>query len=66
MDDAASASLYQSPELAALYDKWFTQPIPPKGVNLDIPMRPGDEASLREANGFAGSVDLLIGNARLM
>ena len=26
--------------LAALYDKWFTQPIPPKGVNLDIPMSP--------------------------
>src|ERR1700720_3401547 len=38
--DAATTSLYQSPELAALYDKWFTQPIPPKGVNLDIPMSP--------------------------
>ena len=38
--DAATASLYQSPELAALYDKWFTRPIPPKGVNLDIPMSP--------------------------
>src|ERR1700724_198879 len=35
---AATASLYQSPELAALYAKWFTQPIPPKGVNLDIPI----------------------------
>jgi glutamate/aspartate transport system substrate-binding protein len=38
--DAATARLYQSPELAALYDKWFTQPIPPKGVNLNIPMSP--------------------------
>src|SRR4030081_1653157 len=38
--DAATASLYQSPELAALYDKWSTQPISPKGVNLDIPMSP--------------------------
>jgi glutamate/aspartate transport system substrate-binding protein len=38
--DAATASLYQSPEIAALYDKWFTQPIPPKGVNLDNPMSP--------------------------
>ena len=38
--DAATASLYRSPELAALYGKWFTQPIPPKGVNLDIPMSP--------------------------
>jgi glutamate/aspartate transport system substrate-binding protein len=38
--EAATASLYQSPELAALYAKWFTQPIPPKGGNLDIPMSP--------------------------
>jgi glutamate/aspartate transport system substrate-binding protein len=38
--DAATASLYRSPELVALYDKWFTHPIPPKGVNLDIPMSP--------------------------
>jgi glutamate/aspartate transport system substrate-binding protein len=38
--DAATASLYRSPELAALYAKWFTQAIPPKGVNLNIPMSP--------------------------
>ena len=38
--DAATASLYRSPEMAALYARWFTQPIPPKGVNLDIPMSP--------------------------
>jgi glutamate/aspartate transport system substrate-binding protein len=38
--DAATASLYQSPEMAALYAKWFTQPIPPKGANLNIPMSP--------------------------
>jgi glutamate/aspartate transport system substrate-binding protein len=38
--DAATAALYKSPEGAALYAKWFTQPIPPKGANLDIPMSP--------------------------
>jgi glutamate/aspartate transport system substrate-binding protein len=38
--DAATATLYRSPEGAALYAKWFTQPIPPKGVNLNIPMSP--------------------------
>ena len=38
--DAATAALYKSPEGAALYAKWFTQPIPPKGVNLNIPMSP--------------------------
>ena len=35
--DAATSALYQSPEMAALYAKWFTQAIPPKGVNLNIP-----------------------------
>jgi glutamate/aspartate transport system substrate-binding protein len=38
--DTATATLYESPEGAALYAKWFTQPIPPKGVNLNIPMSP--------------------------
>jgi len=38
--DAATSALYKSPEGAALYAKWFTQPIPPKGVNLNIPMSP--------------------------
>jgi glutamate/aspartate transport system substrate-binding protein len=38
--DAATSALYQSPEMAALYAKWFTQTIPPKGVNLNIPMSP--------------------------
>ena len=36
--DTATAALYQSPEGAALYAKWFTEPIPPKGINLNIPM----------------------------
>jgi glutamate/aspartate transport system substrate-binding protein len=38
--DAATAALYRSPEGAALYAKWFTQAIPPKGINLNIPMGP--------------------------
>jgi glutamate/aspartate transport system substrate-binding protein len=38
--DAATAALYKSPEGAALYAKWFTQAIPPKGVNLKLPMSP--------------------------
>jgi glutamate/aspartate transport system substrate-binding protein len=36
--DAATAALYKSPEGAQLYAKWFMQAIPPKGVNLNIPM----------------------------
>jgi glutamate/aspartate transport system substrate-binding protein len=38
--DAATAALYQSPEGAKLYDKWFMQKIPPKGLNLNTPMAP--------------------------
>jgi glutamate/aspartate transport system substrate-binding protein len=38
--DAATAALYQSPGGPKLYDKWFMQKIPPKGLNLNVPMRP--------------------------
>ena len=36
--DDATAKLYKSPEMAALYDKWFLKPIPPKGIALNVPM----------------------------
>lgn len=36
--DAALAKVYQSPAMQAIYDKWFMQPIPPRGVNLKFPM----------------------------
>src|SRR5579864_5687636 len=38
--DAATSALYQSPDGLRLYDKWFMQKIPPKGLNLNVPMRP--------------------------
>src|SRR5215212_4692339 len=36
--DGATAALYKSPEGQKLYDKWFTQKIPPKGLNLNTPI----------------------------
>jgi len=36
--DAATAALYQSPDGLKLYDKWFMQKIPPKGLNLNTPI----------------------------
>ncbi|MEH2481930.1 glutamate/aspartate transport system substrate-binding protein [Nitrobacteraceae bacterium AZCC 2146] len=36
--DAATAALYTSADGKKLYDKWFTQTIPPKGLNLNVPM----------------------------
>src|SRR3981189_3191023 len=38
--DAATAALYQSAEGQKLYDKWFMQKIPPKGLNLNAPISP--------------------------
>ena len=36
--DRATAALYQSAEGQKLYDKWFMQKIPPKGLNLNTPI----------------------------
>jgi glutamate/aspartate transport system substrate-binding protein len=38
--DAATAALYTSGEGQRLYDRWFMQKIPPKGVNLNTPIAP--------------------------
>jgi glutamate/aspartate transport system substrate-binding protein len=36
--DDATAALYQSPEGQRLYDKWFMHKIPPRGLNLNVPI----------------------------
>ena len=36
--DAATAKLYKSGEINKIYSKWFQSKIPPKGVNLNVPM----------------------------
>jgi len=36
--DAATAALYTSGEAEKIYDKWFMQKIPPKGLNLNTPI----------------------------
>ena len=36
--DDATAELYKSGKINAIYEKWFLKPIPPKGVNLNVPM----------------------------
>ncbi|MCA3223366.1 MAG: amino acid ABC transporter substrate-binding protein [Burkholderiales bacterium] len=39
VDDAMTA-IYKSGEAAKLYAKWFQSPIPPRGINLNLPMTP--------------------------
>lgn len=36
--DTAIQNVYKSGEINAIYAKWFTSPIPPKGINLNLPM----------------------------
>jgi glutamate/aspartate transport system substrate-binding protein len=38
--DGATAALYQSPEGIKVYEKWFMAKIPPKGLNLNVPLGP--------------------------
>ncbi len=36
--DAAMSNIYKSGQINAIYDKWFLKPVPPKGINLNVPM----------------------------
>ena len=36
--NGALADLYRSGEINGIYQRWFEQPIPPKGLNLEFPM----------------------------
>lgn len=44
--DGTITRLMKSGEFATLYTKWFESPIPPKGVNLNLPMSPQLKANL--------------------
>jgi glutamate/aspartate transport system substrate-binding protein len=36
--DEAMVATYRGDAINAIYDKWFLKPIPPKGINLEVPM----------------------------
>jgi glutamate/aspartate transport system substrate-binding protein len=36
--DAAMTKIYKSGQINGIYAKWFQKPIPPKGIDLNIPM----------------------------
>jgi glutamate/aspartate transport system substrate-binding protein len=38
--DNAMIAIYKSGEINRIYDKWFTKPVPPKGINYNVPMTP--------------------------
>ena len=38
--DAAMTNIYKSGQINAIYAKWFEKPVPPKNINLNLPMGP--------------------------
>lgn len=38
--DGTLTKLMKSGEINKLYSKWFTSPIPPRNINLNLPMSP--------------------------
>ena len=36
--DEAMTKIYKSGEINTIYAKWFLHPVPPKGINLNVPM----------------------------
>src|SRR5689334_18444411 len=38
--DAAMVNIYKSGQINAIWKKWFEKPIPPKGINMHLPMTP--------------------------
>jgi glutamate/aspartate transport system substrate-binding protein len=38
--DNAMTQIYKSGAINGIYDKWFLKPVPPKGINYNVPMSP--------------------------
>jgi glutamate/aspartate transport system substrate-binding protein len=48
--DNTLAAIYKSGEAAAIYNKWFNNPVPPKGVNLNVPLGTTQQNLFRNPN----------------
>lgn len=46
--DKTTAALYESPEIMTIYNKWFTQPVPPRGLNFTLPMSPALKQAFKQ------------------
>jgi glutamate/aspartate transport system substrate-binding protein len=48
--DRAVGAVMKSGEIEKIYAKWFTQPIPPRGINLNFPMTPAIRDAFKNPN----------------
>ena len=48
--DKSIGAVMKSGEINKIYAKWFTTPIPPKGLNINFPMTPPIEEAFKNPN----------------
>ncbi|HEX4886118.1 MAG TPA: transporter substrate-binding domain-containing protein [Casimicrobiaceae bacterium] len=48
--DKTVGAVYKSGEVNKIYAKWFTSPIPPRGINLNFPMTPAIKEAFANPN----------------
>jgi glutamate/aspartate transport system substrate-binding protein len=48
--DKAISGVMKSGEIEKIYSKWFTSPIPPKGININFPMTPAIREAFKNPN----------------
>jgi glutamate/aspartate transport system substrate-binding protein len=48
--DETLAKLMRSGEFEKLYTQWFENPIPPRGINIQLPMSDALKRDIREPN----------------
>jgi glutamate/aspartate transport system substrate-binding protein len=48
--DKTIGAVMQSGEIEKIYARWFTSPIPPKGINLNFPMTPAIREAFKNPN----------------
>lgn len=50
--NATLKQVFTGPDMEALYAKWFMSPIPPDGMNLNLPMSPGLKAAFADPKDY--------------
>jgi glutamate/aspartate transport system substrate-binding protein len=48
--DKTVGGVMKSGEIDKIYTKWFTSPIPPKGINLNFPATPAIKEAFKNPN----------------
>lgn len=48
--DKSVSAVMKSGEIDKIYNKWFTRPVPPKGINLNFPMTPAIREAFKNPN----------------